>query len=507
MHISDFIKQFRNHPVLFVGTGMSLRYLENSYSWDELLKKICFELKGNNEYYYDIKSNHCNDGHYRYDEIASDIEKEFNSNLVADRNGKFKEINDLFYNNIENGISISRFKLYISKLFSELNYKNNPELVELKKTKKNLSSIITTNYDCMLEDIFGFKPLIGNDILLSNSYGALYKIHGSVDEPDKIIITHDDYEKFNQKYELIRAQLLSLFIHNPIIFIGYNIGDNNIKQILKTIFTYVDPASDAAEKVRSQFLLVEYEKGSNNMEVTEHDIDVEGFSTIRINRIKTDNYTAIYRELSGLQLPVSAMDIRKVQNVVKEIYAGGTIKVRITNDLDELDNSDKVLVIGSQKSITYSYQTAPEMMKNYFDIIEEENNQVLELVDKIMIQSTQYFPIYGFSLIDPNIKRSEQLKKQQKEKLKTIYELVKKRYNVTENSLDAILQNESYAMTYKNEVIAYALMEQKVSPEEVEPYLKEMSGVGGNTTDYRRLLCAYDYVKYSVKAGECADKD
>ena len=502
MHISDFIKQFRNHPVLFVGTGMSLRYLENSYSWDELLKKICFELKGNNEYYYDIKSNHCNDGHYRYDEIASDIEKEFNSNLVADRNGKFKEINDLFYNNMENGISISRFKLYISKLFSELNYKNNPELVELKKTKKNLSSIITTNYDCMLEDIFGFKPLIGNDILLSNSYGALYKIHGSVDEPDKIIITHDDYEKFNQKYELIRAQLLSLFIHN-----GYNIGDNNIKQILKTIFAYVDPASDAAEKVRSQFLLVEYEKGSNNMEVTEHDIDVEGFSTIRINRIKTDNYTAIYRELSGLQLPVSAMDIRKVQNVVKEIYAGGTIKVRITNDLDELDNSDKVLVIGSQKSITYSYQTAPEMMKNYFDIIEEENNQVLELVDKIMIQSTQYFPIYGFSLIDPNIKRSEQLKKQQKEKLKTIYELVKKRYNVTENSLDAILQNESYAMTYKNEVIAYALMEQKVSPEEVEPYLKEMSGVGGNTTDYRRLLCAYDYVKYSVKAGECADKD
>lgn len=181
--------------------------------------------------------------------------------------------------------------------------------------------------------------------------------------------------------------------------------------------------------------------------------------------------------------------------------------MRITNDLDELDNSDKVLVIGSQKSITYSYQTAPEMMKNYFDIIEEENNQVLELVDKIMIQSTQYFPIYGFSLIDPNIKRSEQLKKQQKEKLKTIYELVKKRYNVTENSLDAILQNESYAMTYKNEVIAYALMEQKVSPEEVEPYLKEMSGVGGNTTDYRRLLCAYDYVKYSVKAGECADKD
>ncbi len=497
MQLSDFIRQFRNHPVLFVGTGMSLRYLENSYSWDDLLKKICFELKGNNEYYYDIKSNHCYDGKYKYDEIASDIEKEFNSTLVSDRNGKFKEINDLFYSNMEKGINISRFKLYIAQIFESLKYKSSPELTELKKAKKNLSSIITTNYDCMLEDIFGFNPLVGNDILLSNPYGALYKIHGSVDEPDKIIITHEDYEKFNQKYELIRAQLLSLFIHNPIIFIGYNIGDDNIKQILKTIFTYVDPSSDAAEKVRSQFLLVEYAKDSDNVEVTEHDIDVEGFSTIRINRIKTDNYAAIYRELSGLQLPVSAMDIRKVQNVVKEIYAGGTIKVRITNDLDELDNSDKVLVIGSQKSITYSYQTAPEMMKNYFDIIEEENNQVLELVDKIMIQSSQYFPIYGFSLIDPKIKRSEKLKKQQKEKLKVIYDSVKDRYKVTENSLEDILQNDNYAMTYKNEVIAYALMEKKIMPEEVEPYLKEMSNLSGNTTDYRRLLCAYDYVKYS----------
>ena len=104
---------------------------------------------------------------------------------------------------MEKGISISRFKLYIAQIFGTLKYKSNPELIELKKTKKNLSSIITTNYDCMLEDIFGFKPLVGNDILLSNPYGALYKIHGSIDEPDKIIITHDD-EIANQVDRVVR---------------------------------------------------------------------------------------------------------------------------------------------------------------------------------------------------------------------------------------------------------------------------------------------------------------
>jgi len=84
----------------------------------------------------------------------------------------------------------------------------------------------------------------------------------------------------------------------------------------------------------------------------------------------------LYSSIAKLQLPVSVMDIRKVQTIVKEIYSGGSIKVSITNDLDELENGDRVLVIVSRKSITYSYQTAPEMMENYFTIIEEENNQV-----------------------------------------------------------------------------------------------------------------------------------
>lgn len=497
MKISEFIGQFSNHPVLFIGTGLSMRYLVNSYSWEQLLKKICFDLKGNDEFFYDLKEMYYIDGNYRYDKIATDIEKEFDLELKKDRNGKFKYVNDIFYDNMTKGIVVSRFKIYISDIFSELVYCENSEIVELKKARKNISSIITTNYDKMIENLFGFSPLIGNDILLSNPYGSVYKIHGCVSQPDKIIITEGDYNKFNEKYELIRAQLLSLFIHNPIIFIGYSIGDSNIKDILRTIFTYVEPNSPEAEKIRSHFLLVEYEENSENLEVTEHDIDVEGFSTIRINKIKTDNYAELYSSIAKLQLPVSAMDIRKVQTVVKEIYSGGNIKVSITDDLDELENGDKVLAIGSHKSITYSYQTAPEMMKNYFTIIEEENNQVLELIDKVMIQSQQFFPIYAFAKIDPSIKRIEKLKRQQNNKLEALKRQIEQRFEVKETTLEDILHNERYAMTYKNQVIAYALLKGNIKSEAIEDYLKTLSAEIGNTTDYRRLLCAYDYIKYS----------
>ena len=48
----------------------------------------------------------------------------------------------------------------------------------------------------------------------------LYKIHGCVKSPKNIILTEEDYTSFDERYELIRAQLISLFIHNPIIFAG-----------------------------------------------------------------------------------------------------------------------------------------------------------------------------------------------------------------------------------------------------------------------------------------------
>lgn len=56
MQLQEFISNFKNHPVMFIGTGLSLRYLEHSYSWDALLKKIAFEFAETEEYYLDIKA-------------------------------------------------------------------------------------------------------------------------------------------------------------------------------------------------------------------------------------------------------------------------------------------------------------------------------------------------------------------------------------------------------------------------------------------------------------------
>ena len=98
---------------------------------------------------------------------------------------------------------------------------------------------------------------------------------------------------------------------------------------------------------------------------------------------------------------------------------------------------------------------------------------------------------------DPNIKRIEKLKRQQNNKLEALKRQIEQRFEVKETTLEDILYNERYAMTYKNQVIAYALLKGNIKPEVIEDYLKTLSAEIGNTTDYRRLLCAYDYIKYS----------
>ncbi len=496
MTVQEFISNYRNHPVLFIGAGISLRYLENSYTWDGLLKKISFDLKGNDEFYFDIKSQCENEGVYEFDKVATLLEEEFNQILLSDRDGKFKEINDIFYEGMANSNNISRLKIYISKILENysINHELDEEISEFKKIRKNIGSIITTNYDCFIEDVFEFEALIGNDILLSNPYGSVYKIHGCITQPSKIILTEKDYEKFDEKYELIRAQLLSIFIHNPIIFLGYKIGDENIKSLLKTIFTYVNPASPEAEKIRENFLLVEREVGSCSQEITEHDIDIEGFQTIRINKLKTNDFSAIYKSLSNLALPVSAMDIRKVQGIVKEIYAGGSINVNITEDLDSLDNSDKIIAIGSFKTVQYQYQTISEMMVNYFRIIEESNAQLLRLINKQKIQSAQYFPIFAFSKICPDLANIEVLKIQQKEKVESYVSKLTANVKTEHRAISEIMADDSITSPQKVNAIIVSTYAGNLPLDETQEYLIRYEDK--KSSSYRRLLCTYDLKMY-----------
>lgn len=494
MNINDFVNEFNNYPILFIGSGFSHRYLKKSFTWENLLKKIVFDVTGNYEKYYDLKEKSFKDGVVDYAILSENVEAYFNEEVTADRNGKFKFINDQFYSYASKDVFVSKFKLYITYLLSskEINDDKIDEIRALKTCSRNIATMITTNYDTFIEDTFSFNPLIGNDILFNNPYGAIYKIHGSVEDPQKIIITKSDYELFEKKYELIQAQLISMFISNPIIFIGYSITDNNIKKLLNTIFSYVDPLSPVAEKIRKNFLLVEYSKNSKNVNIEEHDIVVNPTCVIRINKIKTDNFLEIYNALNSINLPISAMDIRKVQNIVKEIISvnNGNIKVEIESNLDDLSNGSKILFIGNKQEVQYIYKKPEYYISHYFTV----DDSLLSIINDFP-KSNMNFPYFKFSSTG-KIRNSIDLCNKQANNIKSSFEKIKiKNFgNQKFFSIDDIIKNKSISNSNKNPCIFLNVYEKNITLDELKAYILQLEKID---TWYRKLICLYDYCAYS----------
>lgn len=178
------IVESRRMPVLFIGSGISKRYLYNFPTWGELLEncfkkvepdsfqyqKIIDELKRSSKSEFEVNIR-----------LASEIESRFNS-AFYDRKLQFGKSKNP--NWVKTGVS--PFKMYLSYFFKKLHLNHNPELtLELeafKNLKNKVSAVITTNYDCLLEkSIFAddYSVFIHqNDLFSADSYNSaeIYKI-------------------------------------------------------------------------------------------------------------------------------------------------------------------------------------------------------------------------------------------------------------------------------------------------------------------------------------------
>lgn len=130
------------------------------------------------------------------------------------------------------------------------------------------------------------------------------------------------------------------------------------------------------------------------------------------------------------------------------------------------------------------------MMANYFQIIEESNSQLLYLLNKQKIQSSQYFPIYAFSAICPEIDRSEELKRQQQTKIDVLIADPPAACCGNHSDPQSVISDPQIPRTYKTLEMICSIMSGPMDLGQVEIYLRNFPDK--RSTDYRKLLCAYD---------------
>lgn len=123
----------------------------------------------------------------------------------------------------------------VSKVISSIGLAgDNTPIVEF--FSKRPCRVVTTNYDKLVEEIVGsyacHSLTPGLPIPRSSSRIKVYHVHGSIDSPENMVITSDDYFKFINRESYFSRKLSTVLHENTVVILGYSLGDTNLKSII-----------------------------------------------------------------------------------------------------------------------------------------------------------------------------------------------------------------------------------------------------------------------------------
>lgn len=199
-----------NRLCLFTGTGFSKAVTENDApSWQGLLEDLCDLLPDAAK----LKGTLFPDGKpspLSLEEIAQVISIKF---TAADKN-----IHEEAAKLIEN-IKLGGDNDQVAKFFSERQFR-----------------VVTTNYDKLAEELTGESECQslapGLPIPRSSANVKVYHVHGSIDSPDNMVLTSEDYFKFINGDSYFSKKLSTVLHENTVVILGYSLGDTNLKAII-----------------------------------------------------------------------------------------------------------------------------------------------------------------------------------------------------------------------------------------------------------------------------------
>lgn len=177
---------------------------------------------------------------------SSEIVKCFYKHMSED---EYKYVNDDHLSNVSNEFELMYGREKMIEILQEAmkfipgDLSDQENLVSIPHFK----TIITTNYDTLLEDTYGesncYVVRTTQDCTeIPNDKTVIFKIHGDFKAKENILITKSDYEQSfkGEKEKLLWNVIKSQFLTKDILFIGYSLDDGNIFDIITEINKYTN---------------------------------------------------------------------------------------------------------------------------------------------------------------------------------------------------------------------------------------------------------------------------
>lgn len=517
--VKQIIERTDAAPFLFVGTGMSKRYID-AESWDDLLRWAA-SLTSESFSYYEQQAkreaDHAEDN--LSPRIGSLIDEAFNQIWWEDK--KYAEQRNR--REQENAIPKSPLKLQVAKRMQDISQKSFPdeheEEIQVLKDA-TIDGVITTNYDTILEErLFPeYTAYTGQDEVIfaeQHAVAEIYKIHGSATDPDSLVLTRKDYDIFQNRNTYLAAKLITIFLEHPVIFLGYSISDPNIQTVLSEIIRCLD--EKRLKTLGDRLIFVEYNRDEGPPKVGPYLRQVGG-RDLRLTRIIAHDYTPIFRALAERKRHLNAKLVRQVKEEMYELVRAndpqGQLHVLDIEDLDEYDDVEIVVGVGVREQLARRGLKGIEINELFEDLIMngDEFNALADEVVTVTIRDwldSQRFrtPIYKY-LSYGGLLDGEQcpIEEELQPRVLDVAQMPRERfeYPISESTKDDYRDRtvQGVIQDFEDDPIGacrYLTLVEDPDVDVIESFLRENMDLLDDQTGqgpFKQLSCIYDRMRY-----------
>lgn len=333
-----------------------------------------------------------------------------------------------------------------------------------------------------------------------------------------MVLTQDDYDDFKNKNSYLASKLLSIFLEHPVFFIGYSLNDENIASILGSI-SEIMTTEDQREKIAKNLIFVNRSKGGNDSILETHLRFLENKS-IPITQVKTDDFSKVYLAFQGKERKIPAHILRIFREQFYEIVQGESPEKKLycPTDIDEIIKSggDVEFVAGfgvAQKSylgeVGLKKVNLTMVLRDLiFDDLGVDPKDMIDCLSNLSNEAI-YLPVQKYitrqkvSIEDLNLKNLYKFYMRDtlffKEKIPESYKKAYCRKNYV--SIDQILSDKSYLMIGKIHFLSLFILDNTTQKNLVELniYLEKNFDEYICKTEFKKLICIYDLLKYKSK--------
>ena len=411
--MSDSLTELRNAltdtqalPVLFVGSGISRRYLDTP-DWDGLLDHFASLTKFSAGYYRG-KANEDRP------EMASAIAAQFYDEWF--NNDDYTESRAAYEHNVRNVADPLKYEIarYISA--STLPSADNDDLGEefaaFGEIKAN--AIITTNWDTLIESAFpDLEVFVGQqDVLFATTQaiGEIYKIHGSATDPESIIVTAEDYAEYWDRNPYLIAKLLTMLVEHPVLFLGYSLGDRHINRMLENLISALNPEQ---VKVLNDRLIFVKRQSADAPSTLERGSLTVGDHTLNIRILACANFKDLFVMLSELPERFPAKLLRRLRESVYELTFSSepTGRVHVLPiEGGPVDDIEVVVGVGVMERLGEKGYSSLDRSDAFHDMLSCETDHnpeqflsaLLPTLFRLAKFSPIYYPLYLAERLNPD---------------------------------------------------------------------------------------------------------